>query len=272
MSILNRLNLLIRSNLNDTLSGRAGDSSQRGTFQEMESSLRDARRQQIELRAGEKRLIAQIRASRERADQWEERAMLALRANDEQLAREALVVKNKALRESEALREQLDEHRAYMRDIDSALEALEMKLESTRGRMRATKPGESAPNTGARSLQSEATWDAELRRRAKERESGQSTAPPAASAPPARPSAQPTSRTPTEYDALFETDSQFREFDRMSSRIDSMEAEIDAIRELSSDDDLIDPRRAELERIFNGMETKKVVKDDLADLKKKFES
>lgn len=261
MTILNRLNLLIRSNLNDALSGRPGDSSAQKTFQEMESSLRDARRQQIELRAGEKRLVAQIRSVRERADQWEERAMLALRAGDEQLAREALVVKNKALREAETLREQLDEHRAYTRDIGSALEALEMKLDSARGRIRASSPSlptnQSGPN-----LQNEAAWDAELRRRTQQK----NTATPSPSAP--------TSRTPTEYDPVFQTDSQFQEFDRMSSKIESMEAEIDAIRELStptSDDDLIDPRRAELEKIFNKMESKKVVSDDLADLKKKFQ-
>lgn len=262
MTILNRLNLLIRSNLNDALSGRAGDSSAQNAFKEMESSLRDARRQQVELRAGEKQLVAQIRSARERADQWEERAMLALRAGDEQLAREALVVKNKALREAESLRNQLDEHRAYSRDIGSALEALEMKLDSARGRIRATTstlPSANQPPAGA-NLHNEAAWDAELRRRTQQRAGAPS--PTAARIPP------------TEYDPVFQTDSQFREFDRMSSKIESMEAEIDAIRELStptSDDDLLDPRRAELERIFNQMESKKTVNDDLADLKKKFQ-
>ncbi len=254
MTILNRLNLLIRSNLNDALSGRSGDSSAQKTFQEMESSLRDARRQQIELRAGEKQLVNQIRGVRERADQWEERAMLALRKGDEQLAREALIVKNKALREAELLRDQLDEHRAYSRDIGSALEALEMKLGSARGRIQQSSSSLPTQQSGP-NLQNEAAWDAELRRRTQQKSA-------------------PTSRTPTEYDPVFQTDSQFREFDRMSSKIESMEAEIDAIRELStptSDDDLMDPRRAELEKIFNKMETKKVVSDDLADLKKKFQ-
>ncbi len=265
MTILNRLNLLIRSNLNDALSGRSGDASAQKTFQEMESSLRDARRQQIELRVAEKRLIEQIRAVRERADQWEERAMLALRKNDEQLAREALVVKNKALREAENLREQLDEHRAYTRDIGSALEALEMKLDSARGRIRASTSA-LPPSTARPNLQNEAAWDAELRRRTQQKS--------ATTTPTSNTTGAPTSRTPTEYDPVFQTDSQFQEFDRMSSKIESMEAEIDAIRELStptSDDDLIDPRRAELEKIFNKMESKKVVSDDLADLKKKFQ-
>lgn len=68
--------------------------------------------------------------------------------------------------------------------------------------------------------------------------------------------------------------------DRMASKIDSMEAEIDAMRELSD----IDPRRSQLEDVFRKMETRQRPSDgaspsrsrneppdDLADLKKKFE-
>lgn len=262
MSILNRLNLLIRSNLNDALSSR-NDTSLRSAFREMESSLRDARRQQVELRAGEKRLIAQIRGVREQADQWEDRAVLALRHGDEELAREALIVKNRTLREADRLRDQLEEHRAYMRDISSALEALEMKLESTRGRMQAiSQDRQSARQSGATqrpaTFRTESDWDAELRRRT---QAGEGVRQPATHREP-----------PTEYDRSFDVDPELREFDRMSSKIDSMEAEIDAIRELGmGGDDLIDPRKGELEGIFRKMENKRQTNDDLADLKKKFE-
>jgi phage shock protein A len=273
MSILNRLNLLIRSNLNDALNSR-NDTSLRSAFAEMESSLRDARRQQIELKAGEKRLIAQIRTAREHADQWEDRAILALRHGDEELAREALIVKNRSLREAERLRDQLDDHRAYMRDIASALEALEMKLESTRGRMKAIAYGQ-GPSSSSRpaSFRNEADWDAELRRRVEGNPAGgsdghatrsTSSRPQGANAPRATP-APPV-------DSDFDLHREMGEFDRMASKIDSMEAEIDAIRELGmGGDDLIDPRRAELEGIFRKMEDRRQTRDDLADLKKKFE-
>src|SRR5690554_2322331 len=215
MSILNRLNLLIRSNFNDAINSR-NDTSVRGAFREMESSLRDARRQQVELRAGEKRLIAQIRAVREQADQWEDRAVLALRHGDEELAREALIVKNRTLHEANRLRDQLDEHRAYMRDISSALEALEMKLESTRGRMQAVSQerqnersggrprvaGDGAGSRGA-TYRTESDWDAELRRRthAGDTRAGENTA----SSSPSSQSASP--REPiTEYDRSFDID------------------------------------------------------------------
>ncbi len=273
MSILDRLNLLIRSNLNDSL-GKHGSRSARQALSDMEGSLREARRQQADLRRGEKQLIAQVRQAREKADQWEDRAMMALRDGDEELAREALIVKNRAMRDARQLRDQLDDHRAHMQDIERALEALEHKLEGTRNRLRARsrdsrrrsqRSSKRLPRQG-----DEDAWDAEMRRRARKRRSASS----ASSLPP-----------DPDVSETFDTSREFGEMDRMASKIDGMEAEIEAMREL--DDIGGDSRRAELERIFRSMEQrggpekddrssrrrsqKPPVDDDLADLKKKFE-
>ncbi len=274
MSILDRLNLLIRSNINDTL-GRQGSGSARRALSEMEGSLRQARRRQAELRRGEKQLIAQVREARDKADQWEDRAMMALRDGDEELAREALVVKNRAMRDARQLRDQLDDHRAHMQDIERALEALEHKLEGTRSRMRAISrekkdtSGDRSPRLG--DDRKGARWDRKLEQR------GRSTSRSAASDP--------------ELSESFDTSREFSEMNRMASKIDGMEAEIEAMREL---DDISggDSRRAELERIFRSMEQRgrpsrddrkrrgsrdrdrsdePPIDDDLADLKKKFE-
>ncbi|TXD36398.1 hypothetical protein FRC96_09980 [Lujinxingia vulgaris] len=282
MSILDRLNLLIRSNFNE--SSRSERGGVRSNLREVETSLRDAKRQQAELRRGERQIIEQIRSERERADQWEDRAMLALRNGDEDLAREALVVKNKATVEARRLRDQLDEHRAYMQDIARALEALEHKLEGTRGKMRAA----SSRQSGARpSLRNESAWDAELRRRMEAREQGD-----AAPAPKTSSSTTPRTSSPTPADFVtddtFDTTRSMREFDRMSSKIDSMEADIEAMRELSDIGNSLDPRRAELDAIFSRLEDRKSRgesssaprnaprkneddRDDLADLKRKFQ-
>lgn len=239
MSLLDRLNLLIRSELSDL-----SRSENRGTVREMQESLRDARRQQIAVRRGEKNLIRQIREARSDAERWEERAVLALKSSDEELAREALIMKNRALAESQRLREELEQQRAYSRDIERALEALEMKLEGARGRIR----GSSQSSIERRQGTSEAEWDRRLRARMKD---GPGSSTSDASAP------------------SFDTERSFREFDRMSDKIHSMEADIDAVRELSGDD-WADPRRRELEDIFSKMERKKKSDDDLSDLKKKF--
>ena len=115
MSILDRLNLLIRSNINDTSS--SGRSAFRSTMRDMESSLRDARRQLAELRVNERKLVENIRQERQQVDRWEDRAIMALQNGDDDLARSAIMEKNKIQREVDRLHEQLDDHRAYMRDI-----------------------------------------------------------------------------------------------------------------------------------------------------------
>ena len=274
MSILDRLNLLVRSNLNSSL-GRHGSRSGRSALAEVESSLREARREQAKLRRGEAQLIAGIRTARDKADQWEDRAMLALRNGDEDLAREALRVKNEAMREAGRLREELDDHRSHIQDLERALEALEHKLEGTKSRLRAASQDQRrSSSTGSRRLSGgvdESKWEEEFRRRAKARGQGPSDGP-----RPVDPEINPT----------FDTSRKFSEMDRMASKIDGMEAEIEAMRELS--DIGGDGRAAELESIFRSLEGRgrpkksrgrderkrsdePPIDDDLADLKKKFE-
>lgn len=255
MSLLDRLNLLVRSELSDL---RKRDTS-RG-FSDMQSSLRDAKRQQIELRRSEKKLIEQIRAAREKADQWEDRAVLALKSGDEDLAREALIVKNRALDEADRLRDELEDQRAYLKDISSALEALEMKLSGAKNRIESER---NSSRSG--SYREESSWDAEMKRRLNKRDDGNDGNEGLESIGGS--STRPTGDIEGEE---FGTGRHFQEFDRMSSKINAMEADIDAMRELSGDD-WIDPRRRELEDIFSKMEKTKRTDDDLSDLKKKFE-
>ncbi len=268
MSILDRLNLLVRANLNE-VSSRAGSAWQ-GTLRDMESSLRDAHRQMAGLRQNERRLVDQLRATREKVDQWEDRAMMALKSGDEDLAREAIVIKNQTMREAERLREQLGEHRAYMRDMESSLEALQVKLDAARSRMRNERAPYAPSSQGSYTPRSstprnEDSWDAELRRRLAEREGG--------GAPPRQTSSYdpPLSNRPYMDSTPFDTDTSFETMDRMARNIAEMEARVDAASELSGDDDLlVDPRRRQLDKIFDEMETNKKTDDDLSDLKRKF--
>jgi phage shock protein A len=202
MSILNRLNRLIRANVNDALDG-SGRSSRRAQLRDMRESLREARREQAKLRRNESKIIDAIHEARDEADEWERRALLALENDDESLARQALKQKNLALREAQQLREDLDEHRSHIEDIERSLEALELKLDNQRD------------DSGSRRPRSE--------------QSGSSDS--------------------LENRETFET------FDRMAGKINSMEAEADAMRELS--EDLSGERsRSELEDRFQRLERK----------------
>lgn len=258
MSILDRLNLLVRANLNERLGGSRPESAS-GAIQEMEGSLRDARRQLAQLKIDERQLGERLRAERQKLDQWEERALLALRSGDEDLAREALRIKGLSMDEAGRLRDQLDELRAYMRDIASALEALEIKLRGTQERMQVQPPPTQGGWSQPAAPRGDSDWDAELQRRLRARGVDGAQAP--RSTPTAPPADLGTLGNPETWST----------FDRISDKIASMEAEIEAVRTLASaDDPLIDPRRAELEAKFKSMETTKRTDDDLSDLKKRF--
>lgn len=282
MSILNRLNRIIRSNVTDIRTGGQSGSIDRAVG-EMETSLKEARRQRARLRQQEKKLIAAIRRSRDKADEWEERAMMALKRNAEDLARDALIARNDALDEAARLREELEEQRRYMQDIESALEALEMKLEGTRSKLRA-----SSPSRSSRRISDESEWDAEFRRRVQGR-SGDSGGSGASSGPSSERRRQAGIRSRSyESEESFDTDKIFSEMDRMGSKIDEYTAEVEAMRELS-DENLRDPGRTRLEERFRDLEGRSQTRelkdraeredrgdydrdrDNLADLKKKFE-
>jgi phage shock protein A len=273
MSILNRLNRIIRSNVSDLRNaGQSGSVDQ--ALGEMETSLKDARRQKAVLRQQEKKLVGAIRQSRDKADQWEERAMMALQKGEEDLAKDALIVRNEALEKASELREELEEHRMYLQDIESALEALEMKLEGTRGRLR----GSQAP---VKRRRDESDWDAEFRRRVGDSSSGEASRSSTSGrrttgSSSSRPSSsRPSTSSYSSRRSTFEDDRLFDEMDRMGSKIDAFEAEIEAQRELSGDD-FADPGRRKLEERFRNLETREREDrdddtDDLSDLKKKFE-
>jgi phage shock protein A len=256
MSIMNRLNRIIRSNVSD-LRGESRSESIDQVLGEMETSLRDARRQAVILRRQEKKLVAAIREQRDKADQWEDRAMMALKQGEEDLARDALKVRNEALERASSLREELDDQRVYAQDIDSAIQALEMKLEGTRGKFGSLGSSRRAGRASSRTRSDEGAWDAEFRRRVEGNDA-------------------PGAADEDRGGAGFHDERLFREVDRMGSKINEFEAEVEAMRELS-DENLRDPGRSRLDERFRELERRRRSErddsghDDLADLKKKFE-
>ena len=259
MGILDRLNRIVRSEINDL---KTGSSSRGGDFSDIESSLRDARRRRAELRREDKRLAKAVRAARDRADEWEERAVMALKSGEEDLARDALIVRNEALEEAEQLREDLEEHRMYLRDVESALEALELKIEGARGRSRSRDRGRGRTRDAG-------SWDSEFRKRVQGRSDSESHSSGGGRSQPSREEV----RRDRKRRSNFETDEYFDEMDRMADKVDAASAEAEAMDELSGED-WADPKRRELDERFERLEKKKDRQDrddDLADLKKKFE-
>ncbi len=232
MSILNRLNRLIRANVNEALEG-SSRSSRRSQLRDMRESLREARREQSKLRRNESKIIDAIHEARDEADEWERRALLALENDDESLARQALKQKNLALREAQHLREDLDEHRSHIEDIERSLEALELKLENQRS---GSPSGRSSSDRSERAKQ----WERRARRR-RRRGDG-----PGDGESPGDADESDGGRDLGDRET-FET------FDRMAGKINNMEAEAEAMRELSEDLSG-DGDRSELEERFRRLE------------------
>ncbi|HET9960448.1 MAG TPA: PspA/IM30 family protein [Polyangiaceae bacterium] len=133
MGIFSRLAALIKSNINDLIS-RSEDPEKmlNQIVVDMSEQLLEARKQVAASIADEKRLEKQAAEEGGRAAEWERRAMLALRAGDENLAKEALARK----KEHETLRdqflEQWQKQKNAVEQLKLALRALNNKIEEAK--------------------------------------------------------------------------------------------------------------------------------------------
>ena len=98
MGIFSRLNRVIKSNLNALIDQAEDPDKMIGqTVADMKSALKRARKDLIEALGSAKRLDKKERELSEEAADWEQKAILALEQDDEELAREALRRKARTL-------------------------------------------------------------------------------------------------------------------------------------------------------------------------------
>jgi len=118
MGIFSRMGTVLKSNLN-ALVDKAEDPEKLigQTIIDMKSELKQAKRELVTAKATAKRLEKKALEHEEEASDWERKAVLALKSDDEELAREALRRKAKATKEAEKIRSQA-------RQQDSAAEAM----------------------------------------------------------------------------------------------------------------------------------------------------
>jgi phage shock protein A len=125
-----RLRRLIRSNVNDMV--RKAEDPEKLLNQlilDMNKQLVDAKRNVATAISEEKRLGRQVEAQRERAAEWERKAMVALRAGDEGLAREALERKQREETYAAQLSEQWDRQHEAVEDLKRSLAGLQDRIE-----------------------------------------------------------------------------------------------------------------------------------------------
>ncbi len=129
MGLFDRLNRVIRANVNDLIS-KAEDPEKM-----LEQALADMQEDLVQLRqavakaiASQRRTQQQYETNQAEANKWQQRAQLALKKGDESLAREALQRKKNFADTANMLAPQLEQQQQQVQIIKRQLIALESKI------------------------------------------------------------------------------------------------------------------------------------------------
>jgi phage shock protein A len=133
MGIFARLATLIKSNLNDLIS-RSEDPEKmlNQVVIDMANQLIEAKKQVAVSIADEKRLAKQAEQEAANAAEWERRAMLAIKAGDDALAKEALNRKKEHEALAVTLKDQWQKQKNAVEQLKSALRMLSNKIEEAK--------------------------------------------------------------------------------------------------------------------------------------------
>jgi phage shock protein A len=133
MGIFARIAQLIKSNLNDLIS-RSEDPEKmlNQVVLDMNNQLVEAKKQVAASIADEKRLAKQFEQESANASEWERRAMMALRAGNEELAKEALNRKREHDELATTFKEQWGKQKAAVDQLKRALRMLNDKIEEAK--------------------------------------------------------------------------------------------------------------------------------------------
>lgn len=133
MGLFSRLGTLIRSNINELIN-RAEDPEKmlNQVLVDMKTQLVEAKKQVAVAIADEKRLKKQYEQEVAHAEEWERKAMLAVRAGNDELAKAALKRKSDHANVAESLRGQWDAQKQSVSQLKDALRGLDNKIEEAK--------------------------------------------------------------------------------------------------------------------------------------------
>lgn len=133
MGIFSRLARLLKSNINAMISSSEDPEKMLNQLiADMAEQLGEAKKQVAGAIADERRLGRQIEKETVTAADWEKKAMLAVRAGNDELAKEALARKKEHDGLSAQFREQWQKHKAGVDQLKLALRALNGKIEEAK--------------------------------------------------------------------------------------------------------------------------------------------
>ncbi len=138
MGIFSRFTDIINSNINNILD-KAEDPAKmvRLIIQEMEDTLVEVRSSSAKTLADKKELTRQVTRFENEAQQWQEKAELALSKDREDLARAALMEKKKSSESAKALVEELAHVEEHIAKLQDEISQLQEKLADAKARQKA---------------------------------------------------------------------------------------------------------------------------------------
>lgn len=133
MGLFGRLGTLIRSNINELIN-RAEDPEKmlNQVLVDMKGQLVEAKKQVAVAIADEKRIKKQYEAEVAKATDWEKKAMLAVRAGNDDLARAALARKTEHDELAATLKDQWEMQKQAVEKLKEALRGLDSKIEEAK--------------------------------------------------------------------------------------------------------------------------------------------
>lgn len=133
MGFFGRLATLIKSNLNDLISkSEDPEKMLHQVIIDMNQQLVEAKKQVAVAIADEKRLQKQFNNEKSVLEEWHKKAQLAVRAGDDELAKEALMRKKEHEQLATAFEEQWRKQQLAVNSLKTALRALNNKIEEAK--------------------------------------------------------------------------------------------------------------------------------------------
>jgi phage shock protein A len=133
MAIFSRIGTLLKSNVNDLIS-KAEDPEKmlNQMLIDMQQQLVEAKKQVAVAIADEKRLLKQFENEKALSVEWEKKAMLAIKAGNDELAKQALNRKVEHEKSATGFEQQWNAQKAAVDQLKSALQSLNAKIEEAK--------------------------------------------------------------------------------------------------------------------------------------------